>query len=210
MLGDVMNRKNPLPPDEAQLLQPHSPRIAVEGTDHQDHSYEGARLHPSPPASTRSYSTSSEGRGETATAYVPVHSQQQEHLGVHNRSHESSTRSNNCVWRLWLWEILSIAVAAHSLAAIVITLVLRRDRPLPKLPSAITINALIAVFTAIFKACLMMSIAECIGQLKWLWYQKFRPLRHMEQWDLASRGGLPCFFSSATHKITTATIHLFE
>lgn len=103
--------------------------------------------------------------------------------------------SDSCVQRLWLCEILSITAAALALATIVIILVLHRDHPLPKWLSAITINALIAVFTAIFKACLMMPVAECIGQLKWLWYQKSRPLSHIEQWDLASRGASPRFIS---------------
>jgi hypothetical protein len=103
---------------------------------------------------------------------------------------EQKSQCNTHSYRPWLWEASSIAAAAFALAAIVITLVIHRDRPLPQWPSEITINALIAVFTAIFKACLMMPIAECMGQLKWLWYQKPRPLGYMEQWDLASRGML--------------------
>lgn len=39
---------------------------------------------------------------------------------------------DSVVQRLWLWEIFSTIVAALALAAIVITLALRRDRPLPK------------------------------------------------------------------------------
>ncbi|KAH8760383.1 hypothetical protein F5883DRAFT_425790, partial [Diaporthe sp. PMI_573] len=101
---------------------------------------------------------------------------------------EQKSQCNTHSYRPWLWEVSSIAAATFALAAIVITLVIHRGRPLPQWPSAITTNALVAVFTAIFKACLMMPIAECMGQLKWLWYQKPRPLGYMEQWDLASRG----------------------
>ncbi|CAI0650446.1 unnamed protein product [Colletotrichum noveboracense] len=90
--------------------------------------------------------------------------------------------------RLWAWEVLSIAVATVALAAMFITLLLHQDRTLPKWPSMITINALIAVFSAILKACLMMPIAEGLSQLKWLWYEKPRPMKHIAQWDMASRG----------------------
>lgn len=103
------------------------------------------------------------------------------------KSHKPSRR-NGWLHRFWFWEVLSILGAVVALAAMVITLLLHQDKPLPKWPSAITINALIAVFSAILKACVVMPIAESISQLKWLWFQKARPLRHFEQWDLASRG----------------------
>ncbi|KAF3798919.1 hypothetical protein GCG54_00010591 [Colletotrichum gloeosporioides] len=90
--------------------------------------------------------------------------------------------------RFWVWEVLSIAVATVALAAMFITLLLHQDRTLPKWPSMITINALIAIFSAILKACLMMPIAEGLSQLKWLWYEKSRPMKLIAQWDMASRG----------------------
>lgn len=187
-----MDRASLLPSDEAQLLNTHSSRINGEATDLRNGPYDRSISPLSPPASTIGYSEDSGRRREDAPpSYTYMDSQEPKKNGTRHKIRDLSTRSDSSIQRLWLWELLSIAVAALALAAMVITLVLRRDRPLPKWPSAITINALIAVFTAIFKACLMMPIAECIGQLRWLWYQKSRPLRHMEQWDLASRGRWP-------------------
>lgn len=195
-----MYRISPLPSDEAQPLNTRPSRNAVHNIEHRNHSNDRSVSPLSQPASTTYDSGDSGGRTEAAPANTSIDRQPQ-HLGVRRQNQDSTdqnkdvpNQSDSCIQRLWLWEVLSIAVAALSLAAIVITLVLRRDRPLPKWPSAITINALVAVFTAIFKACLMMPIAEGIGQLKWLWYQKSRPLRHMEQWDLASRGMSPFVF----------------
>lgn len=187
-----MNRSIHSVSGEAQALNTQYSRVYVEDSEHHHRSYEESGSPTLPSTATTSCRTHSGGQGETGPVYTPADRQQQRYFGEHQQEDDHSFQNFQVVQRLWLWEILSIAVAALCLAAIVITLVLRRDRPLPKLPSAITINALIAVFTAIFKACLMMPIAECIGQLKWLWYQKSRPLKHMEQWDLASRGGLPC------------------
>lgn len=122
----------------------------------------------------------------SATAFAYTHLQD----GEHPKNQKPSQR-NGWVHRFWIWEVLSILGATIALAAMIITLVLHQDKPLPKWPSAITINALIAVFSAILKACVVMPIAESISQLKWLWFQKARPLRHFEQWDLASRGLSP-------------------
>ena len=60
----------------------------------------------------------------------------------------------------WLLEILSSCLAVVALMAIIVTLAVHSGRPLPQWPHAISINALIAVFTAIFKGCLLMPVAE--------------------------------------------------
>lgn len=183
-----MARTSPPPSDEAQPLDTPPSRI-FEDIQLRNQSFDGFTSSWSPPASTAYYGEISGGLGEADRAHTTPDSQYEQQYGVHYQS----------LQRLWLWESLSIAVATLAFTAIVTTLILRGDRPLPDWPSAITTNALIAIFTAIFKACLLMPIAEGIGQLKWLWYyQKPRPLRYMEKWDLASRGRSPpsCFLLS--------------
>lgn len=192
-----MDRTSPLPSDEVQPLNTRPSQNDAEAIGLRNHPYDRSISPLSPQGSTIYYSEDFGGRGETPPSYTPIDSQEQKQASVsHHMRDLPNNQSNNSIQQLWLWELLSIAVAALALVAIVIVLVLRRDRPLPKWPSAISINALIAVFTAIFKACLLMPIAEGIGQLRWLWYQKSRPLRYMEQWDLASRGRLPFLVSS--------------
>lgn len=181
--------------DESSLVHPVEPRSlstlpsrsSTETMEIPDHSHDRS-VSPLSQASTTCYNSDPGDGGEAAPAYTPIDHKLQQNVDVRHDDHDSHFESDNCIYRLWMWEILSILMAALALVAILITLVLHKDRSLPKWPSAITINALIAVFTAVFKACLMMPIAEGIGQLKWLWYQKSRPLRQIEHWDLASRG----------------------
>lgn len=104
----------------------------------------------------------------------------------------------------WAIEIASILIAILALSAIYITLVIHSDRPLPRWPGLISINSLIAIFTVILKAALIMPVAEgmafnvhssCllifrigIGQLKWHWFHEPRSLIDLNRVDAASRG----------------------
>ncbi|KAI7775834.1 hypothetical protein LA080_006202 [Diaporthe eres] len=177
-----------------------------------NHSHDGSVSPLSTLASTPYYNRDSGERREAAPAYTSIDSQQQRLHYVHRQEDEFPFESKNRVHRLWLWKILSITVAGLVLMAIVTILVLHKSRPLPKWPSAITINTLIAVSTAVFKACLIMPIAEGIGQLKWLWYQKWRPLRHMEQWDLASRviGAILTILAMAVDPFTQQVVQFYS
>lgn len=193
-----MDRLSPPPSDEAEPLNTYLPRGSTEAIELPNHSDDASRTH-SPPLASDTYSTyHSRESGGSGLADSPVDIREQRHLRIRHQDQASFYSNDNYpsdsrVQKLWLWEVFSIIIATLAFSAIVTVLVLCRDRPVPKWPLAITINALIAIFTAIFKASLMMPIAECISQLKWLWYQKPRPLGHMEQWDLASRGELFCY-----------------
>lgn len=92
--------------------------------------------------------------------------------------------------RYWLLEILSLLLATLAFAAIVITLGIHRDKPLPQWPSLISINSLVAIFTAIMKATLMVPVVEGLSQLKWVWFRhaESKPLDDFEAFDMASRG----------------------
>ncbi|KAF6813054.1 hypothetical protein CPLU01_14747 [Colletotrichum plurivorum] len=60
--------------------------------------------------------------------------------------------------------------------------------PLPGRPSLISINSLIAIFTALFKASLIFPVAEGLGQLKWKWFNRPQKLNDLVLFDNASRG----------------------
>jgi hypothetical protein len=66
--------------------------------------------------------------------------------------------------RPWLPEVTSVLLACIAFSAIVVTLAVHQNRPLPQWPGLISINALIAIFTTIFKAALIMPVAE--GELQ--------------------------------------------
>ncbi|KAH0287863.1 hypothetical protein KCU62_g5567, partial [Aureobasidium sp. EXF-3399] len=97
------------------------------------------------------------------------------------------------VWNKWKIEILACGLALLALFAIVMTLIVHDGRPLPQWPFRISVNALVSVFAVILKASMMLPVSESISQLKWTWYQQPRPLGHLAEFDLASRGPWGCF-----------------
>ncbi|KAK1990633.1 hypothetical protein LX36DRAFT_531475, partial [Colletotrichum falcatum] len=90
----------------------------------------------------------------------------------------------------WALEFLSIFLAFSSLAAILAILSIHQGQPLPQWPRFVSINSLVAVFSAILKAALVMPVAEAgIGQLKWSWFlSQPREIRDIGLFDQASRG----------------------
>ena len=114
-------------------------------------------------------------------------------------------RPLNRIWSYaWAIEISSFFLATLALAAIFITLAIHSDRPMSQWPKLISINSLIAIFTAVLKAALMMPVAEGIvyhsvsrtqltlgtgiGQLKWHWFRQPHSLVDLDRIDAASRG----------------------
>ncbi len=74
-------------------------------------------------------------------------------------------------------------------AAIVIVLGVFNGQSLPTLPLHLSLNALLAYLVTFAKACLMIPLAECIGQWKWSWFRTARrPLQDFRIYDAASRG----------------------
>lgn len=92
------------------------------------------------------------------------------------------------VFATWWTEICSSLLALGCILAIVVVLVVHQGRPLPGWPSLISINSLIAVFTAVFKAALIFPVAEGLGQLKWNWFDRPEKLGDLVLFDSASRG----------------------
>lgn len=197
---DIMNTNDSMELDETQSLPTCHSSVAV-GMLEDNNNSDGAVISSSP----RRSSTESNGEGDrehrdTSTACSLIGAQQQN--DAITPCQKPSYAAENRPQKLWLWETLSITVAVLSLTAIVITLVIHNDNPLPRWPSQITINSLISVLTSIFKASLMMPIAEGISQMRWLWYLKPRPLGQMEQWDLASRGSFSMLFYIYSSQVT--------
>lgn len=63
----------------------------------------------------------------------------------------------------------------------------------PKFGSAfgasLTLNTVTAILSTAAKAALLYPVAECVGQLKWIWFsQDYRQLQDMSMFENASRG----------------------
>jgi hypothetical protein len=148
------------------------------------------------PAST--FGLDEEFWSEKATSTSQIHIDE---LSVpkDSRSTESSHPRTKFVW---IWQIASAIISIAGLAAIVVVL-LEIDRnprlaswtvsPSSKISSIISSNispnTLIAIFAALSKAALLIVVADCIGQLKWIRFEE-RPhlLKELEVYDEATRG----------------------
>lgn len=75
------------------------------------------------------------------------------------------------------------------MVTLVVLLACNDQRPLRPWVLGITLNGVIAVLSFIWKACMTSVFSDCIGQLKWQWFQAERRLIDMETFDEASRGG---------------------
>ncbi len=62
------------------------------------------------------------------------------------------------------------------------------NKPLSHWKIPIAPNSLIAIFSTIAKSALIYPISECIGQLKWHYFEKSRMLQDIEEFDRATRG----------------------
>ncbi|KAK1999210.1 hypothetical protein LX36DRAFT_490501 [Colletotrichum falcatum] len=63
-------------------------------------------------------------------------------------------------WQTWWLETISSLLALASVVAIIIILSLHQGKPLPSWPALISVNSLVPIFTAIFKASIVMPVAE--------------------------------------------------
>ncbi|KAK2015112.1 hypothetical protein LZ32DRAFT_646084 [Colletotrichum eremochloae] len=135
----------------------------------------------------------------SAEAASPSEQQLTEHettrLSVHKTSHERDTtappRSETTaesVWMVWWMEIFSSVLALGCIIVIVVILSIHQGKPLPSWPRLISINSLISIFTAVFKASLTLPVAEGLGQLKWNWFDRPHKLGDLVLFDNASRG----------------------
>lgn len=94
----------------------------------------------------------------------------------------------------WWWaELLCAAFGAVLVIALCIVLKNYDGGPSPTFGkafgSSLTLNTIIAILGTAAKVALLYPVAECVGQLKWIWFsQQHRALRDMATFDRASRG----------------------
>ncbi|KAL0944797.1 uncharacterized protein CTRU02_202684 [Colletotrichum truncatum] len=95
-------------------------------------------------------------------------------------------------WRIidgWWQEFLCCALGVAALVALVIVLSTFDGKPLPKWPSGITINAVVAFLSTVSRTAFIIPVTEGLAQAKWTWFKKKpRPLEDFEMFNQASRG----------------------
>lgn len=92
-----------------------------------------------------------------------------------------------------LLQILALLGSGLSMIAIIILLKHFNNQPIFDW-NGVTLNAIVAVFSAISKAMLVYALSECLGQAKWIWFSsQSRSVNDIEFIDSSSRGPLGSF-----------------
>ncbi|KAG6364268.1 hypothetical protein INS49_005867 [Diaporthe citri] len=97
-------------------------------------------------------------------------------------------RKRHRVLRFWIWEVLSICLAIGLLVAIVLVLSHFHGEIVPQWRFSINLNTLVALLATIARAAMLAAVAEILGQVKWSWFSRPRPLNNLQHFDKASRG----------------------
>ncbi|KAI1857459.1 hypothetical protein JX265_011194 [Neoarthrinium moseri] len=103
------------------------------------------------------------------------------------QTHPAQQASRYHVMQFWSWEIMSFWVAVGLLAATVSILAHYEGQKLPEWPFSINLNTLIALLSTILRAAMLVAVAEVLGQLKYGYFSRPRPLKHLHDFDRASR-----------------------
>ncbi|KAK4452756.1 hypothetical protein QBC34DRAFT_455785 [Podospora aff. communis PSN243] len=89
---------------------------------------------------------------------------------------------------VWKWDLAALLLALGILVAIRILLSYYDGKQVPQWPLGINLNSLVAILTTLFRALVLVFVAEAISQLKWEWFRQPRPLYDFDRFDAASRG----------------------
>ncbi len=91
----------------------------------------------------------------------------------------------------WFKEILAVVSSFVFQGAAIVILLCMVDKPYTRWNFFVSLNATIAIFTTAAKAALLLAVAACISQWKWLHFKsRHQPIRDFDIYDEASRGSL--------------------
>jgi hypothetical protein len=91
------------------------------------------------------------------------------------------------IFRDWWTELLAAILFILSFSSLVAILEAYQGKPLPEWPLGFSFNTALSVLGAFFRGPALLIAAEGIGQLKWQWLSKRRPLSDLSSYDDATR-----------------------
>ena len=81
----------------------------------------------------------------------------------------------------WLWEFTACLLAIVVLVVEIVLLIVYDHRSVLSWNHTWKINSVFAFLTAIQEAAIAFAVGSCLGQIRWLWFQKGnQPLRWMD------------------------------
>ncbi|KAF9877503.1 monoamine oxidase n [Colletotrichum karsti] len=88
----------------------------------------------------------------------------------------------------WAFELVTLFISVAAFVFMVILMMAVNEKPQPAWAYVVNINTLVAIFTTLLRAAVVLITAEVMGQAKWSWMASPRPLRHVKRFDDASKG----------------------
>ena len=88
----------------------------------------------------------------------------------------------------WWLELGSCFMSIAALIALFGTVFAYKNKPAPDWPTWLSLNTIVAIYIVFLKAGVLLVTAEGLGQLKWSWFLKDRPLIDLAKYDDATRG----------------------
>ena len=115
---------------------------------------------------------------------------------LYQKSFVAAPRDTGSFWRKWAflrdwrWEISGVMLGIICTSLNVSILFAMDGKALDSWHLPIQPNSLVAVFSAVAKSALLVPIAECLSQLKWMYLDGGEPktLNQLQVFDDASRG----------------------
>ncbi|PYI31488.1 hypothetical protein BP00DRAFT_425543 [Aspergillus indologenus CBS 114.80] len=126
--------------------------------------------------------------GETRLALLPAENVDQKSQAEIPPQAEGETRSFRADIRDWIMVLSGVILSGVIMVAIIIVL-MRYDGHRQPEWNIISLNSGIAWLSTLSKACVLYSVTQALGQLKWVWFaQRRRPVSDLATFDAASRG----------------------
>jgi hypothetical protein len=134
----------------------------------------------------------------TKASYEPAESAQDLLPGHPSRQTKSTRKSALSLDYTWTWEILCVVIGVVLIVVLCLVLHRYNGKTAPQFGEAfdtsLTLNTVVSIIVTGARAALLLPVAECVGQLKWIWFAKdYRPLSDVSTFDKASRGILGGF-----------------
>ncbi|KUJ07829.1 uncharacterized protein LY89DRAFT_765907 [Mollisia scopiformis] len=102
------------------------------------------------------------------------------------RPAKKSERSSSSWW--WWLEICGAFIALTGLFMTIAVLATLDNKPIDNWKYNIQPSSLLSTLTTVAKMGVMLVVASCVSQLKWLHFQQANRLSHLEMYDQVSRG----------------------
>ncbi|KAK7983562.1 hypothetical protein PG989_010964 [Apiospora arundinis] len=163
-------------PDDSSHLR--DPRHEASETGSQDEANT-----PAPEASSQQLAnapTSENGNQEQ------INSPATEHLLL---AHKPTIKKPRTIYKFWLWELFATLLSFGCMVSVVVIGKRMDGKSLAEWTPLIGINALFSILITVCKAAILLPIASCISQVKWVYFtEKERPLIALSAFDDASKG----------------------